>query len=69
MIDVIGKGFRCWLHRKMFKILKPSYTVACSDVLRDRLVGLGVDPVTTIGNPIDVDRFKSDEEVRYQVRH
>lgn len=62
--SVIGRGFWCNLHRRMYRKLHPAHTIACSDVLRKRLQSLGVENITTIGNPIDLDTFKSNPELR-----
>lgn len=56
---IIGKGFYCWLHRRMYSMLHPNRIIACSNVLKKRLWSLNNCPITTIGNPINYDEFAS----------
>lgn len=63
--SVIGKGFWCKLHRKMYEKFHLAHTIACSNVLRDKIRSLGVEKVTTIGNPIDLDAFEYNQTKSY----
>lgn len=65
---IIGRGFWCRLHRRMYRKLHPDHTIACSDVLKKRLQSLGVEKVTTIGNPIDVETWKPNPIERRFIR-
>jgi len=62
---VLGKGFWCKLHRKMYEKFHPAHTIACSNVLRDKIKSLGVEKVTTVGNPIDLDAFEYNQTKPY----